>query len=84
MQMPTVWPGKRDAASRKMVWMNWRCPTGSPLATQRICPLRIACIASYPSIVHLSDRLISREFGLDRRVSRADDNQFSGSPDLGS
>jgi hypothetical protein len=27
--------GKSYAAMPKIVWMNWRCATGSPLATQR-------------------------------------------------
>lgn len=32
----TPWvPGLIYAAMPKMVWMNWRCATGSPLATQR-------------------------------------------------
>jgi hypothetical protein len=29
-------PGWSYAAIPKIVWMNWRCATGSPLATQRI------------------------------------------------
>jgi len=39
------------AVTPKIAWINWRCATGSPLATQRTRPLRMACIASYPSIV---------------------------------
>jgi hypothetical protein len=28
-------PGRGYVAMPKIVWMNWRCDTGSPLATQR-------------------------------------------------
>ena len=37
---------ERYAAMPKTLWMNWRCATTSPLATQRIWSFRIACIAS--------------------------------------
>jgi hypothetical protein len=37
---------RNQAARPKSVWMNWRCPTTSPLGSHRICPLRISCIAS--------------------------------------
>ena len=40
------WITQDHAATPKSVWMNWRCPTTSPLGSQRICPLRIRCIAS--------------------------------------
>ena len=38
--------GEGYAAMPKRVWMNWRCPTTSPLASHRIWPFRITCIAS--------------------------------------
>ena len=40
------WKTQDHAATPKSVWMNWRCPTTSPLGSQRICPFRIRCIAS--------------------------------------
>ena len=33
---PCVVPSGSYVAMPKIVWMNWRCATGSPLATQRI------------------------------------------------
>jgi hypothetical protein len=37
----------RITQRRRKVRMNCCCPATSPLGSQRICPFRIKCIASY-------------------------------------
>src|SRR5215469_1023417 len=59
--------------------MNCRCPAASSLPNRRICPFRIMCIASYPSIVRHAPstdrkpRLVVMRFLMKRCRSRCEE-----------